>query len=189
VTQPRVAVQDAGGNTLTALNAGTVTLAISAPNTPDAVLGCSSTLTVAVANGVAPFLGCNMDKVGTGYTLTATRAAVTDAVSTALAITPGAATHLVFTTPPTADVTSTVVWPIQPTVTVEDAAGNAVTTNVAPMTLSIPAGATLACTTNPETPAEGAATWDGCNVTGPAATYTVTAGNGTFTVTAPVNIT
>ena len=62
--------------------------------------------------------------------------------------------------------------------TVEDVSGNTVTTNVTPITLSIPAGATLACTANPPTTTAGVATFGGCNITGAAASYTITASNG-----------
>ncbi len=178
-SQPHIAVQDAGGNTLTALNSGTVALAISAPNTPGAVLGCS-TLTVAVVNGVATFVGCNMDKVGSGYTLAATRSGVTGATSTALAITAGVATHMVFTTQPGTAAVNAALVP-QPVVTVEDAAGNTVTaaSNVT-LTLNNPPAGAMTCTSaSPLPTVNGMASFTGCQINT----------SGTFTLHAVSNLT
>ncbi len=68
-TQPTVTAEDASGNTVTTY-AGTVTLSIkSGTGTSGTVLsGCSGTLT----SGVVVFSGCKLDKIGTGYVLTAT---------------------------------------------------------------------------------------------------------------------
>jgi hypothetical protein len=75
----QVAVQDAQGTTVTSSTAS-ITLAIaSGTGTSDAVLG--GTLTRAAVNGVATFGDLTLDKAGTGYTLTATAAGLTSAVS------------------------------------------------------------------------------------------------------------
>ncbi len=64
-------------------------------------------------------------------------------------------------------------------VTVEDSGGNTVTTPSASVALSINtqpgAGATLSCTTNPLSTASGVAAFAGCDITGKAGTYTLTA--------------
>ena len=73
---PVVAVQDAGGNTVTA-NTSSVTLVITAPL--GANLACTTNPRVASA-GVATFAGCTVDKVGT-YTLTASDGTLASAVS------------------------------------------------------------------------------------------------------------
>jgi hypothetical protein len=75
-TQPVVAVQDAGGNTVTTSTAA-ITLAIS--------MSTGSTLTcttnpLAASAGVATFAGCRIDKAGT-YTLTASSPGIPIAVS------------------------------------------------------------------------------------------------------------
>jgi hypothetical protein len=79
-TQPKVAVQDALGNTVTSSSAS-VTLAIT-PGTgnPSGVLTCT-TNPLAAVSGVATFAGCKIDLAGSGYSLTATAAGLTTVVS------------------------------------------------------------------------------------------------------------
>jgi len=84
----QVAVQDAQGNTVTTSTAS-VTLGItSGTGTSGAVLG--GTLTRAAVSGVATFASLTIDKMGTGYTLTATAASLTSTTSTAFNVTSGA---------------------------------------------------------------------------------------------------
>ena len=59
--------------------------------------GCSQTET----NGVISFSGCKVDKVGTGYTLTATDGSLTAAVSGSFNIIPGPAAQVIFSQGPT----------------------------------------------------------------------------------------
>src|SRR5262249_32936841 len=56
----------------------------------------SGTLTVAAVGGVATFSTLSIDKVGTGYTLTAADGSLTGATSGAFNITPAAANSLAF---------------------------------------------------------------------------------------------
>jgi YVTN family beta-propeller protein len=80
-SQPIVTVQDAGGNTVTT-STDPVTVAItSGTGTTGAVL--SGTKTVNAVNGLASFSGLSIDKIGTGYTLTATCPGLTPAMTTA----------------------------------------------------------------------------------------------------------
>lgn len=65
-----VAVQDAGGNTVTTGQSAAITLLI-ANNTTNAVLTCPGGNPVAAINGVATFPGCTIDRGGT-FQLTAT---------------------------------------------------------------------------------------------------------------------
>ncbi len=169
-TQPVVAIQDAGGNTITTATSS-VTLTITTP--AGAVLTCTANPTTAVT-GVATFAGCRIDKKGT-YTLTATATGLTGAVSAGLTITVGPATRLAFTTSPTGAVHG-VVFATQPVVAVQDAGGNTVTTATTTVTLAIttPAGATLTCTINPKPATSGVATFTGCKID-KAGTYTLTA--------------
>jgi hypothetical protein len=87
-TQPVVAVQDAGGNTVTSDDTTSVTLAIGTnPADPDGVLsGCGSNPLV-VTDGLAAFTTCEIDAAGTGYTLTASAASKTSATSAAFNVT------------------------------------------------------------------------------------------------------
>jgi trimeric autotransporter adhesin len=75
-SQPVVAVQDAGGNTVTA-NTSSVTLALTTPQ--GASLVCTNNPKPASA-GVATFAGCNISKAAT-YTLTASSGLLASAVS------------------------------------------------------------------------------------------------------------
>jgi hypothetical protein len=80
--QPVVAVQDAGGNTITtgAASASIVTLSLSS-NPSAATLTCSGGLVKQAAAGLATFTGCSIDKAGFGYTISATASALTAAVT------------------------------------------------------------------------------------------------------------
>src|SRR5450631_949258 len=174
--QPVVAVQDAGGNTVTTSTA-LVNLSITSP--AGAALTCTANPTSA-ASGVATFAGCSIDKNGT-YTLTAAATGLTNAVSNSFTITVGSATRLAFTTSPSGS-TGGIAFAAQPVVAVQDAGGNTVTTSTAPVTLSITVagGATLACTANPTSALSGVATFAGCAID-KAGTYTLTAAAGGLT--------
>ncbi len=114
-------VQDAGGNTRTA-DTTSVTLAIGT-NPGSGVLSCTANPKAAVA-GVATFAGCRIDKVGTGYTLTASASGLTGDTSSAFNITVGAAVSLTLaavTTTPAAGDTDDL------TITAKDAGGNTAT--------------------------------------------------------------
>ena len=175
-TQPVVAVQDAGGNTV-ATDASTVTVALTSPG--GAALSCSTNPKAAVA-GVAAFAGCKVDKAGT-YSLTATDGSLTSAVSSSFTITPGVAGKLLFSTQPSSGTGGTALG-TQPTVTVQDAFGNTVTSDTSSVTLALttPGGATLACTGNPRAAVAGVATFSGCRVDLPGS-YTLTATDGALT--------
>ena len=119
VTQPRLTIEDAGGNTVTTDTHG-ITLAITSG--PGALSGCSATNT----GGVVSFSGCSINTAGT-YTLRATDAG--DGVTTTSSsfdVGTGVPSQLVFTTEPTGAAGGT-AFTTQPTVTVEDAGGNTVT--------------------------------------------------------------
>src|SRR5207248_2335405 len=89
-----VTAQDASGNTASGFT-GNITVAIGTNPTRRT---SSLTKTVAAVAGAATFSGLSIDKVGTGYTLTATGAG--SATSTAFNITAGTATQLVFSVEP-----------------------------------------------------------------------------------------
>src|SRR4051795_2502713 len=84
-TQPKVAVQDAYGNTVTT-DTSNVTLAIGT-NPGGGTLSCTTNPLAAVA-GVASFAGCKIDNAGTGYTLTATDGSLPSATSAGFDVTP-----------------------------------------------------------------------------------------------------
>src|SRR2546430_4098836 len=113
----QVTAQDAQGNTATGFT-GNITVAIGTNPSTGTLAG---TKVVAAVAGVATFSGLSIDKVGTGYTLTATGAGT--ATSTAFNIIPGTATALVFSVQPTTTPAGAAITPAVQ-VTAQDAQGN-----------------------------------------------------------------
>jgi hypothetical protein len=91
-TQPVVTIEDAGGNVVNTANASVILSITAGTGTTGAVL--SGMATVAAVNGVAAFSGLSINLAGTGYTLTATSAGLTNAISNALAVSAGALDHI-----------------------------------------------------------------------------------------------
>ncbi len=165
VVQPSVAVQNAGGSTVTNVAPTTVTLAIGA-NPGGAALTCNGGLSRSTSNGVAAFSGCRVDKVGVGYTLTATATALTSATSALFDV----ADRLAFTTQP-AGAAGGVAFTTQPVVAVRAGASTTAThDSVTSVTLSIKAGtgaagAILTCTGGlSKVVSSGVATFAGCAI-------------------------
>jgi hypothetical protein len=183
-TQPKVAVQDSYGNTVTA-DSSSVTLAItSGTGTAGATLSCTSN-PLAASGGVATFAGCKIDKSGAGYTLTATDGSLASAASSSFSITVGAAAKLAFTQQPAGAVALT-AFTTQPKVTVQDAGGNTVTTDSSSITLAITtgtgtSGATLGCAANPQAASSGVATFSGCKINKWGTGYQLHATDGSLT--------
>jgi signal peptidase I len=176
--QPKVAIQDAGGNTRTASTAS-ITLTITTPAGGAALTNCS-TNPLSTTLGVASFANCRINNPGT-YTLTATAGGLTAAVSTTFAVY-GPATSLDVTTDPS-DGTGGTALALQPVVTVLDAGGRTVGSSTVAVTLSITApagGAVLTCTTNPRAAVAGVSNFAGCKVN-KAGTYTLTAASSGLT--------
>src|SRR6184192_3360742 len=127
---------------------GDVTVALGGTNPSGGTL--TGTTSVAAANGVAIFYALSLDKSGTGYTLTATASGLSAATSAPFDITPGAATHLVFTVQPANTTAGATLTPAVQ-VAAQDAAGNTVPSFTGSVTLALggtnPAGGVLAGTT------------------------------------------
>src|SRR5205823_4826839 len=113
----QVTAQDAQGNTATGFT-GNVTVAIGTTPGSGTLAG---TATVAASAGVASFANLSINKVGTGYTLTATGAG--SATSAAFNITAGTATQLVFSVQPSTTAAGAAITPAVQ-VTAQDAQGN-----------------------------------------------------------------
>ncbi|HYL22042.1 MAG TPA: carboxypeptidase regulatory-like domain-containing protein, partial [Gemmatimonadales bacterium] len=131
----QVNAQDALGNTVASFT-GNVTVSI-ANNAGGGTL--SGTVTVTAVNGVASFSTLSIDKVGSGYTLTASATGLTTTSGT-FAITPAAAKQLAFTVQPTTTPAGVTISPAVQ-VTARDSFGNAAT--------SFTGGVTLALGANP----------------------------------------
>ena len=168
-----VTVQDAAGNTVVG-DSSSVTLVLTTP--AGATLG--GTTTKAASAGVATFSGLSIDKVGT-YTLTASDAALTTAVSSSITISHGAAAKLAFTSQPPASIASGAGFGA--VVTVQDAAGNTVAGNTSQVSVALTSanGATL---NGSKTVAasNGVATFSGLSVA-KAGSYSLTATDSALT--------
>jgi hypothetical protein len=180
-TQPVVTVEDANNNPVTSPSVS-ITLAIGT-NPSGGTLTISGGNPVSSTNGVAAFSGVSIDKVGSGYTLTATGGSLTPATSNTFNITVSADYNLVFTQQPSGGAASS-SFTTQPQVTVKDAGGNIVTTYNGTVKIAItgtpPSGTILSATTNPLTVVSGVATFSGVSINW-AGTYTLTATSGNLT--------
>src|SRR5207249_239489 len=143
----QVTARDAQGNVATDFT-GTVTVALGV-NPGSATL--SGTISVAAVSGVATFSSLSIDKVGTGYTLTAVDPGegLSGATSSAFTITVGAATQFVFSVQPSATAAGAAITPAVQ-VTALDAGGNVATGFAGSVAVALgtnPSGGTLAGTT------------------------------------------
>lgn len=155
-TQPKVAIQDAYGNTVTTAPATSVTLSItSGTGTSGAALTCTAN-PKNTASGVVTFAACKIDASGTGYTLTATASGLTSDVTDPFDVAVGPAAKLVYTQQPTAIVAGSTITPAV-SATVQDAGNNIVTSSSATVSIAIstnPGGGTLSGTLS-TTPTNG----------------------------------
>ena len=170
-TQPKVTVEDAGGNVVTSSTAS-ITLSPSS-----AALACTTNPVNAVA-GVATFAGCNLTGTTGSYTLTAASTGLTNGTSSSFTLSVGSASELAVTTNP-AGAAYGIAFTTQPVVTIQDVGGNTVS-STASVTLAITTqpgtGATLTCTGGLSKAAvAGVATFSGCQITGIVGSYTLTA--------------
>ena len=136
------------------------------------------------STGVATFSGLSINKVGTGYTLTATGSTVDTTAGTVISngfnITAGAATQLVFAQQPTNTAAGS---SITPAVTVEDANGNVVTSSTASIAMAIgtnPGSGTLSGTT-PVSAVNGVATFSNLSINKTGTGYTLAASSSGLT--------
>lgn len=102
----------------------------------------------------------------------------------------GTAARLTFTTAPSPATISGNAFTTQPVVTVQDSAGNTVTTDTSSVTLTMTnlAGATLRCDSNPEVARFGIATFTGCTID-KAGTFTLTATDGSLAASTSTSVT
>jgi len=140
----KVRALDAFGNVATEFT-GAVAIALGS-NPGGSTL--SGTTPVAAVNGVATFF-MSLNKSGTGYTLTASAGGFAPVTSTAFDITPGTATQLAFTVPPSNTVAGAAISPAVQ-ITALDPAGNPVPSFTGSVTVALgnnPGGSTLSGTT------------------------------------------
>jgi alpha-tubulin suppressor-like RCC1 family protein len=172
----QVSVLDADGNTARFATAS-ITLAItSGTGVAGATVG--GTLTQAAINGVATFGDLTIDRVGAGYTLTATSTDMPGVTSSVFAVIPGAATKLAVTVQPGVVVAGVAIEPAVQ-VSVLDAGGNTVTSATTSVTLAITSGtgttgAVLGGTLT-QVAVSGVATFSNLTIDRAGAGYTLTA--------------
>ncbi len=116
----RVAVRDAGGNTVTT---AAIYVTVSLDGGPGGSI--HGTLTTRTVAGIATFSNLILDKAGAGYTLRVTAAGASAATSTPFDVVPGAPTRLVFSAQPQASTGGATLSPAVE-VSVRDAYGNVV---------------------------------------------------------------
>ena len=174
-----VTVEDAANNLVTSSTA-TIVIALSA-NPGSGTL--SGTKTVDAVAGVATFNDLNIDKPGTGYRLSASSSPLTGATSSLFNIIVGAAAKLAFTVQPSATQTYPTVISPAVRVTVQDIAGNTVTTSTASIGIAIgtnPVGGTLTGTT-PVSAVAGVATFSDLSINNVGVGYTLVASSAGLT--------
>jgi VCBS repeat-containing protein len=165
----KVAIQDAGGNTVTSAQ-NAITLAI---GSNPAAGTLSGTATVTAVNGVATFPGLSIDKAGNGYTLAAAASGLTGATSPSFDILTGSANRLVFIVGPSNRVVGQTFSPsIQ--VQVQDAGGNPVLTALNSITLVSSVTGTLAGSAT-QNALLGTATFSNLSITKAGTGYALTA--------------
>ncbi len=185
-------IQDAFGNA-TGPSGLTVTLAIGTdPSGGTATLG--GTTSAFTTNGAVSFNNLSLDRVGVGYTLTASVSSptITGATSTAFNITAAAADHVAFVQQPTNTQAGAAITPAV-TVEIRDAFNNVVTTSSANVTVAIgtnPSGGTLSGTVTVAA-INGVATFNNLSINLVGTGYTLTAASAGLTgdTSAAFNIT
>ena len=100
--QPIVHVQDSWGNLVDTLAATPIVLALAFPPGGSGVLSCTGGTSLATVGGVAAFVGCAVNHVGTGFWLTATAPSqpawgAGGSSNFAVAAAPPVTTHFTFT--------------------------------------------------------------------------------------------
>src|SRR4029077_1045227 len=128
-------------------------------------------------NGVATFSSLSIDKVGTGYTLTAAATGLPTVASAPFTIAAGGAARLVFSVQPSSTTAGASITPAVQ-VTAQDGQGNTATAFTGTVTLAIgtnAGGGTLSGTTAVAA-VGGVATFPGLSVNKAGAGYTLTAG-------------
>jgi hypothetical protein len=182
--QPSVAIQDAGGNTVTGASGSAVLAVAAGTGGSGATFTCTGGTSVTFVAGVATASGCSLDVAAAGYRLTATgagpAAGLTGATGPAFTIAAGPAVGIVVVREPSGG-NGGIAWTTQPSFRVVDAFGNTVTTGAVSIALAITpgtgtAGATLTCSGGTTKAASaGSAVFAGCVIDKAGAGYTLTA--------------
>jgi hypothetical protein len=172
-----VRIEDNLGNVVTT-DTSSVSLALGS-NPGGGTLG--GTVTVAASGGVATFSTLSVNKIGSGYTLTAADGNLAAAPSNTFNIIPGPPTHLVFAVQPGNTTAGATISPAL-TVKVEDNLGNVVTGDSSNVTLGLgtnAGGGTLGGTVTVAA-SNGVASFTTLSINKAANGYTLTAADGSL---------
>jgi RHS repeat-associated protein len=171
-TQPQVTVEDGSGNAVTS-DSSTVSLQIYSGPSSGVLSGCTQSET----NGVVSFQHCQITTAG-DYVLRATDGSLTSANTSSFHVSVGAVSQVVFTQAPTSikagtnfDATNSA---LAPTLAVEDAGGNVVTTSTDKVALVVDPSGTipLSCTGSETSIHKGAGSGYDLSVTSGVAAFT-----------------
>lgn len=175
----QVAVQTAGGQTVTTDDATQVVLSIGT-NPGGSTLG--GTLTTTVVDGIATFSDLTLNKSGSGYVLSAVAAGLTTGNSSAFSITAGAPNRLAFSIQPTNSIAGDALSPAVQ-VEIRDANDNLVTTARDEITIAFGnnAGSGTLTGTKKVNAINGIASFTGLWVNKSATGYTLAASSGSLT--------
>jgi hypothetical protein len=179
-----VVVKAENGGAVDSHFTGTISLTLSGPGK---LLGHATATATA---GVATFTGLAIDTAGSGYTLLAGATAVASAATSSFAVTAGAVTHLVISTPPPSSVAAGTGFALN--VSAEDAFGNVNSNFTGMISLALSTNPTLtALDGSASMPASGGvASFTGLSINKAASGYVLTASSGTLTTaTAHLNVT
>jgi len=180
-------IEDPYGNVATSA-ANTVSVALAA-NPTGATLG--GTLSLTATNGVATFSGLTLTKAASGYTLQASSSGLSSATTSAITVTPAAATQLVITQQPPASVVVNAGFGLQATIedaygNVETSAGNTVKVALANNPTKAKLGGTLSLAAT-----KGVATFSGLTLNKAGSGYTLAVSSSALTgaTTSPITVT
>ena len=182
-----VTAEDQYGNVATSFN-GNETIAVASGPTGGVLTG---TTNATAKNGVATISGLILTKAGSGYTLQVSSTGLTPATTTAITVTPLAASRFVITTQPPSPVTAGTTFGL--TVTAQDTFGNVATTFSTPVSIGLahnPGTGTLNGTLS-QTASSGVAQFSGLTLNTVGTGYTISATNGVLTSlpSSPINVT
>ena len=180
--QPVVKVEDSGGNVVSTSYA-TVTASLNGTSTGTLVRNTANALA-----GVASFLGLTITAPVGSYTLTFSAPGLTSAVSGTISVTSGPAAKLVITGLPSSVAQSGVALAVQPVVSVEDAAGNVVTSDASTVTARISVGG-VSLSNGAKTALNGVAAFSGLAINALVGTYTLTFTDGALSPAVSASIT
>jgi streptogramin lyase len=183
----QASIEDSYGNVVTSASN---TLSVALANNPTgATLG--GTLAAAAVDGVATFSGLSLTAAAPGYTLAVSSGGLFSATSSAITVTPAAATQVVITGQPPASVGLNASFGLS--AAIEDAYGNVETSSNSTVKVALdnnPGGAKLGGTLSVKA-SKGVATFSGLtlNKVGTGYTLELTSSGLTSVVTSPINVT